>query len=91
MCLCAGSGRYRVSTCERGYREIVTRICDCPAQYGVREKESSVSEKRGDFPYGDEMRGGKMDASVYAPKGAPRTPLSKASEALQRHAQNGSL
>jgi hypothetical protein len=39
MCLCAGTGRYRVSAVVRGAREIVSRPCDCEAgmayQFGI--------------------------------------------------------
>jgi hypothetical protein len=52
----------------------------------MKKRSKSVA-----FPYEDVMRGAKMAGAVYAPKGAPRTPLSKASEALQRHAQSRGL
>ena len=29
MCLCAGTGRYRVSVESSGHRRIIERVCDC--------------------------------------------------------------
>ena len=46
MCLCAGTGRYRVSVESSGHRRIIERVCDCEVGADITAAEMKAEPAR---------------------------------------------